>query len=234
MAKARVKKTTKMSKKQKSLVVGIICGLLCALCVGIYVTEVDKEADAAQSELLSQYGGEQIDVCVAKHDIVTGETISESDIEMRTWIATLLPENAIRNKNEALGKQVGSTILAGEVISANRFGFDAAALDVPDGMVAVSVPSREVQAVGGAISAGMMVDIYAVGASSTARLASSVQVLSTSLESGQSGSDTNAWVTLAVVPQKVQELVGAAENLDIYFAVPSESALEDASEVEVS
>ena len=223
----------RLSKKGRSLFVGVACGLLCALCVGIYVTEVDKEAAAAQDEMLARYGGEQIEVCVARNDILAGATIYESDIETRTWIATLLPSNAVTDRKDAVGKQVGSTILAGEVISANRFGFDTAALDVPAGMVAVSVPSRDVQSVGGAITAGSVVDMYAIGASSTSRLASSVQVLATSLDSESGSSASTAWVTVAVAPEKVQELISAAQNLELYFTLPSQSAMK-AADADVS
>ena len=219
----------KLSKRNRSLVIGVASGLLCALSVGVYVMEVDREAEAAQSEMLARYGGEQIDVCVAKRDIVAGETISESDVETRTWVAALLPANAVTDSKEAVGEQVGSTILAGEVISTSRFGFDAASLDVPEGLVAVSVPSRDVQSVGGAVTAGSVVDVYAVGASSTSCLARSVRVLATSMESESSGSGAAAWVTLAVAPDRVQELVSAAQTLELYFALPSDSVASDPS-----
>lgn len=217
----------KISKRRRSLILGMASGALCALCVGLYVSDVGRNAAAAQVEILSQYGGEQIDVCVAKHDIAAGETISDSDIESRMWVVTLLPANAVTDRKDAIGKQVGSTILAGEVISSSRFGFESDALDVPEGMVGISVPSRDVQSVGGAVRPGILVDVYAVGSSSTVRLASSVQVLATSLESSQGSSGSSAWVTIAAEPSKVQELVSAAENLEIYFTMPSESALSE-------
>lgn len=211
----------KMSKRDRSIAIGLGCGLACALCVGLYVTHVDEKAAEAQAEMLSRYGGDQIDVCVAKRDILAGETILEGDVETRTWIATLLPANAVIDKKEAVGKQVGSSILAGEVISSARFGFDSTEIDVPTGFVAVSVPAREVQAVGGALVPGMTTDVYAVGPSSTTRLAASVQVLATSMTPESSSSAASAWVTLAVRPAIVQEIVAASENLQIYFALPS-------------
>lgn len=219
----------KMSRRDRSIAAGVACGIACALCVGLYVAQVNEQAAAAQSEMLARYGGDQIDVCVAKRDILAGETIADGDIEMKTWIATLLPANAVTDKKEAVGKQAGSTILAGEVVSSARFGFDAAAIEVPSGLVAVSVPTREVQAVGGALSAGMCTDVYAVGSSSTTRLASGVQVLATSMAGDTSASAASAWVTLAVQPKTVQELVAASETMQIYFALPSTDADEGAS-----
>ena len=40
---------------------------------------------------------------------------------------------------------------------------------------------------------------------------------------GVVSSSNEAWVTLAVEPQKVQELVTAVSNLDLYFALPDET-----------
>lgn len=221
----------KMSKRVRSMAIGIMCGLCCAGCVGAYVFQIDEQAHAAQTEMLSRYGGEQVEVCVAKRDIVAGDRISEGDIEVRTWIATMLPMNSVTDRKEAVGKQVGSTIFAGEVISTSRFGFESADIDVPSGFVAVSVPTREVQAVGGALESGMTTDVFAVGPTSTTKLASSVSVLATSMHTDGS-SNAAAWITLAVKPSAVEELISAAENLDLYFALPAEDASAEAGDPE--
>lgn len=217
----------KLSRRNRSVAVGLACGAMCALCVGAYVVQVNDQAQAAQADMLAKYGGDQVDVCVAKRDIPAGETILDGDVETRTWVATLLPVNAVIDKKEAVGKQAGSTILAGEVVSSSRFGFDASEIDVPSGMVAVSVPARDVQAVGGALSAGMFADVYAVGPSSTTRLASGAQVLATSMADDPSSGSASAWVTLAVKPDAVEELVAASENLQVYFALPSSESAQE-------
>ena len=208
--------------RNKDLIAGCICGALCALCVGVHAATMQGEAKAAEAEMLARYGGDQVQVCVARHDIAAGQTISESDTEERTWVASLLPADAITDKKEAIGKQVGSTILAGEVIASARFGFDASSIDVPAGMHAVSVPAREVHAVGGALSPGALVDVYAIGPSATARIASSALVLATSASQDRASTRSDAWVTLAIEPSHVQELVQAAEAQTLYFALPSE------------
>lgn len=215
---------SKLTKRQKSLAIGIACGIGCAICVGAYILQVEQNSAAAQEQMLAEYGGNQIDVCVAKRDIVAGETISDGDIETRTWIATLLPSNAVTEKSNAVGKRVGSTILQGEPLSENRFGFESDDIDIPEGTVAISVPARDVQAVGGAIRPGMVCDVYATGASSTAKLAQSVQILATSM--AQDDSASSAWVTLAIEPSKVQEMVSAAQNLEIYLTLPSSESSE--------
>lgn len=207
------------------MVVAAACGLLCALCVAVYVAQVDEQANAAQADMLARYGGDQVEVCVARRDIAAGQTITDSDVETKMWIASLLPVDAVVARGDALGQQVGSSILAGEVISSARFGFDAASIEVPDGMVALSVPARAVQAVGGALVPGMKVDVYAVGGTSTSRVAQAVKVLETCAT--ESTSSAGTWVTLALPPQLVAQMVSAAENMELYFVLPSENLATD-------
>lgn len=210
------------AKRNRSLVIGIACALCCAICVALYAGQVEAQGAEAQAEMLARYGGDQVEVCVAKRDIAAGEVLADSDIEMKMWIAALLPANAVANRNEAVGQQLGSAILAGEVISSSRFGFEGSDIEVPDGLTAISVPARDVQAVGGALKAGMKADVYAVGAGSTTKIAAQVLVLESFWAEGAASS--SAWVTLAVPPEKVEELVSAAETLELYFVLPSASA----------
>lgn len=212
-------------KVSKSTVIGLACGLLCAACVGLYVVQVDEGARKARSEALARFGGEQVEVCVARRDLAAGETVSESDIEMKQWVASLLPDGAVSERANAVGKRLSSTVLSGEVVSSRRFGSDDAAIDVPEGLCAVSVPARGVQAVGGALRPGMRVDLFAVGSTSTTQVLSSALVLESSAAEASGGAtpSSDAWATLAVEPQKVQELVTAASNLELYFSLPDES-----------
>ena len=50
----------------------LACGLCCALCVALYLASVRGEVDAARAEALERYGGDQVEVCVAKRDMAAG------------------------------------------------------------------------------------------------------------------------------------------------------------------
>ena len=211
--------------KQKQLVaIAIACGVLCAACVAAFMVSVQGEAEAARSEALARYGGEQVEVCVATRDIVTGERVDLSAVETKLWVADLLPESAMRQTSDIVGKTATSPIFKGEVISAGRFEAGHDSLDVPAGKQAVSVPAKAVQAVGGAISSGMSVDIYSSGDTSTALLAQDVSVLDTSVgKSGSLTSGDNGWITLAIDPEKVQDLIAASNRTTLYFTLPGEA-----------
>lgn len=208
-------------KRSRTTVAGIVCGLVCAACVFAYMQGVRGEADAARAEALARYGGEQLEVCVAKRDIAAGESVDASAVETRLWVADLLPAEAFRSADDVVGKKASSTILAGEVLSEQRFRDAGNRLDVPEGLTAVSVPAKDVQAVGGAIAAGSQVDIYATGGTSTDMLASDVLVLATSASTRESSTDAKvSWITVAIDAASVQELVAAAQKTELYFTLP--------------
>lgn len=225
------KRGERAMKRKRSTITGVLCGVLCALCVGIYTMQVDEQAAAVRAEALERYGGEQIEVCVAKRDIAPGETLTEGAIETKMWVAALLPEGVVTDRGEAVGKVAGTSVLKGEVILSKRFDARTASLEVPQGFTAVSVPTRDVQAVGGALAAGMRTDVYAMGASSAERILTRASVLATSAtDAAGTASGSITWVTLAVAPEKVQEVIAAAENLQLYFVLPAQTGEDDDEE----
>ncbi len=195
------------------------------MCIGAYLASVKGAANAERAEVLARFGGEQVEVCVATRDIAAGERLDSSSVEDRLWVADLLPEGAIRQSGDATGRIATTSILKGEVVSEKRFEVERGVLDVPAGKEAVSVPAKAVQAAGGAIRPGMSVDVYSSGDSTTALLAEKVVVIDTSVKgSGSLLSSDAGWITLAVEPDRVQEIIAAASKTSLYFVVPGEGA----------
>lgn len=209
-------------RRSKATAASVVCGIACAACVLAYTQGVRGEAAAERAEALGRYGGEQVEVCVAKRDIAAGQTVEQSSVETRLWVADLLPEGAVRTASDVVGKKASSTVFSGEVLSDRRFRESGSQLDVPEGTTALSVPAKDVQAVGGAVSAGSRVDAYATGGTSTDLLARDVLVLATSAGSESGLSDAKvSWVTIAVSPDSVQEIVAASQKAELYFSLPS-------------
>ena len=210
-------------RQRKTIAIAIACGVACAVCVALFMASVRGEAAAARNEMLARYGGEQVDVCVATRAISAGERIDSGMITTHSWIADLLPEGAVVDPSSVLGRTVTSPIAKGEVIVAMRFERAAEVLDVPAGKVAISVSAKTVQAVGGAIQPGMLVDVYATGDSGASVLAREVLVLDTSAAGGErtSSSGDIAWVTLAIDAANAQEFVTATSKATLHFVLPS-------------
>ena len=78
------------------------------------------------------------------------------------------------------------------------------------------------------VSAGSSVDVYATGSAATQALARGVSVLATSAGTDDrqaSGSASKVtWVTLAVDPNQVEELVSAAQKTELYLTLPGADA----------
>lgn len=207
--------------KKSSIIGGSLSGLLCVVCLLVYVSSVRTQADSARMEAMEKYGGEKIEVFVAKKDIYPGETLNNSNVELKVWLSDLLPDEALVNADSAWGKQVSSLVVKGEVVSEKRFRSDVVEIEVPEGLVALSVPAKDVQAVGGSLFPGNYVDVYATGTQTTC-LGKKVLVLATNASEGEKGSKASvSWVTLAVSPEKAQEYVTASQSMDIYFTLPA-------------
>ncbi|MEE1421719.1 MAG: Flp pilus assembly protein CpaB [Eggerthellaceae bacterium] len=213
-------------KKSKSMIAGLISAFVCGLCVLTYMGIVQQEADSARNDVIARYGGEQVEVLVAKRDINPGEMIDGSNTLKKLWISDLLPEGSITNASDAYGKKVDSFVATGEVLLTKRFETSTLGIEVPEGLVALSVPAQDINAVGGAITKGSYVDVYAVGTSTTC-LGRSIGVLATSNADEASAGQKMNWITLAIDPAKVQEFVSAAENLEIYFTLPGSKKADD-------
>lgn len=211
-----------MKRRKTTTAVGIACGVLCAACVFAYLQSVRGDAEAARAEALSRYGGEQIEVCVARRDVAAGEKVDAAAVETKLWVADLLPADAARSSSEVVGRTATSSILAGEVVSLKRFGEASASIDVPAGYAALSVPAKTVQAVGGALAPGARADLYASGDVSTAAVARDVLVLATSSSGADGAASADVtWVTVAVEPESVQEIIAASRKAELYFALPA-------------
>ena len=135
-------------KRTKLWIVGIACGVLCAICVFMYLQDAGAQVDAARAEALERFGGEQVEVCVAKRDIAAGEVVDAAAFEKRMWVTALLPDDPLTQDSDVLGKQVTSTVLKGEVLTSRRFEESSSSIEVPGELTAVSVPARDVQTVG--------------------------------------------------------------------------------------
>lgn len=222
------KKRTGSVITRHPLAVSLLCGGLAVVFVLAYVGQVNVRAEETRAEMLARYGGEQVEVCVATRDIAPGDVVDAAAVQVRVWVADLLPARAIVQPGDVVGRPVTSAVFAGEVFTEGRFAVSAAHLQVPDGMTAVSVPAKDVQAVGGAIEPGMRIDIYATGSSMTRLIGGDVLVLATNRQPGGAtdvaGGQAVQWLTLALEPESVEETVAAAQSLALYFTLPGEGA----------
>jgi pilus assembly protein CpaB len=197
-----------------------------------YATSVRAEATQTRQEALASYGGEQIEVYTATRDIAVGETLSGENVSLQLWLSDLLPTGALYEQGEVFGQTVAVPLMRNEPVVAAKLGESKAPVSVPEGLCAVSIPSADVLAVGGALQAGAFVTVYAADTVTVELIAEEVLILETSSGSftasgGGTGlfGDSSArpelsWVTLAVEADTAQELIAASRTKELHLVLP--------------
>jgi len=221
-----------MNQSKKRLALSLLCGVLAAVAMFWYAFEVRAEATQSRQQLLSAYGGGQVEVFVATRDIAVGETLSSSNVSCQLWLSDLLPAGALGDQRDVYGKTASMPIFKNEPVVSAKLGVLKNPVSVPAGLCAVSIPSEDVLAVGGVITAGNYVTIYAADSRIVELIAENVLVLETSngayaptgSSSGSFGASTArpklVWVTLAVDPEIAQELIAASASRKLHLVLP--------------
>jgi len=111
---------------------------------------------------------------VAKHDIQVGAIIADSDLDDVAWGAPI-PEEALKNPADVIGRGVIATIYQNEPVLLRRLAPKGAgaglAATIPVGMRAVALRVNEVVGLAGFVVPGMHVDVLMVGNAPTAEQA---------------------------------------------------------------
>lgn len=211
-------------KRGTRLALSAVTGIAAALVAFWAIGDVRAEAARAEQEALARYGGDRVAVCVAMRDIDPGEKIDEGNTEVVEWVSSLLPVDALTSLQDAVGKTATSRIPEGAPLSSVYFERTESATDVPAGKVAVSVASDAEHAVGGALVQGEAVDVY-VSRDAQADCLVRAEVLDTS--SLATGGGEVSWVTLAVEPEAVEELLAASSLGMVWLTVPGSGLVAD-------
>lgn len=207
-------------RRTARMAISLACGVLAVIIVLVYVSDVRAEADRAREQALAELGGEPVSVCVATRTIHPGELLDESNVAVEQWVAGLVPEDASDKLEDVVGKQVSSVIPERAVVCDAYLERDEEALEVPSGMVAVSVPADEARAVGGAVAPGDNVDVYVSSSGVADRLCSGRVIDSSARVDGGSNASIT-WVTLAIEPEHVSEVLAATAQGSISLTLPA-------------
>ncbi len=122
---------------------------------------------ALSAGLLTLHAQRTTAVLVATHDVRAGQQVAAGDVEVRRVHVDSVPADALLGADDAVGSYVAWPLTAGEpvlsrMVRRERSGITlTAAVTVPDGYRAIAVPVLPAGAVGGMLSPGDHVDVYA-------------------------------------------------------------------------
>lgn len=220
-----------MLSRRTQIIIAGASAVVAAVAVFAYTASIKSEASFARAAALGKYGGEQTQVLVASSDIAVGQSLTEGNVAQARWLVDLLPSGDVASDaSQVEGKVAQVAIKKNEPVLMERVGTGTSRISVPKGLAAVTVSSDDVLAVGGAIQAGSFVDVYVESSSGKVELMGQrIVVLETSQLAGDGKGEQVTWVTLAVTPDSVSELMTASAKGSIHFALPSSSAGKDGS-----
>lgn len=204
-------------KRSGRLALSALVGIAALLISYGAIFDAQRNVDRMRNEMMERYGGELASVCVARRQIEPGEKIDEGNTVVTEWVSTLLPDGAITGLADAVGRTATARIPEHAPLAEAHFEQREGSVDVPRGMVAVSVASDPEHAVGGVLKCGEKVDVYAQGDAKADRL-TSAEIIDSSVKSA-GGGDVQ-WVTLAVHPSAVQELLAATSRGMVTLVAP--------------
>lgn len=210
-----------MMKKRWSVILSLGFGIACAFSVGQFLDHVENQANMARAEAMERYGGEQVQVIVATSDIAPGDEVTASNTAARMWLVEMVPDQAVYERSQIAGRKATTEIKSGEVLNLSRFKEEEHDESVPKGMCGVGVEVQDSQTASSALDKGSKVDVYAVTQDKVRRICVSAPVISSESSSGHA-----YWVTLAVRPSQVQEVLSASKNSSLYLVLPGESVVQ--------
>ncbi len=129
---------------------------------------------AGAAALLTLRAQHTVPVVVAIHDLRAGTLVAASDVQVVRMHDDSVPAGYLTASDQAAGRYVAWPLAANEPIlgrqlAASRSGSaDVGGLDVPAGFSAVAVPVQPAAAVGGMLSPGDRVDVFATTAQAAA------------------------------------------------------------------
>ena len=230
-----------MSNRQR-IVIALCCAAAAMVLLGLFMQRNATAARRGERALLARYGGQTVQVLVARKDLNPGTLLENGLLKTQTWPVNLLPEGALleRDRATALGKRTTAWVACGEPLVADRVLRAKKSLDVLSaGLSAVTIATDTVHALGGEVSDGMRVTLMGASTSGVVSpLATGIEVLSSSASAQDSkaeatpaaglfssgGASDIKWITLAVPTPQAAQVIAAAQTGKLWLVLQNEGA----------
>lgn len=210
-------------RKRIRLITSLCCGLLAVMLAAAYGEQARAEVRAERSEVLERYGGEVVSLLVAKQELSAGTIVSETNTEMREWLADLAPKGALTSLDEAVGLRLSCAVAANEPLNELDVASQEGAIDIPEGRVAISVSLSDKTGLVQSVSNGSRVLCYRNVDSSLKSICSDALVISTNgATTASSAYSTKNTICLAVLPEYVEEVLAASSDASLRLVLPAQ------------
>ena len=224
----------KINKSKIQLFMVILLSLITATSAFVYTSGVENRVRSEQS---------LVPVLIVSDTIPVGTSLSNAFssglIQIREVARQSIPEKALTSINDNNGVLVAlHELQPGQFVTESNFGQRAtntSALQIPQGMVAVTVTVGEPEKVATFLQPGSEIAIFATSdVSGTAGKSKLTKVLFTQIQvlaignqivanpGNQAPASSSGLITLAVTPAQALKLINATRSVSLYFALRSD------------
>jgi len=205
----------------------IVLGALFAALVYRYLRDQHSQLEAARRAA----GGATVEVLVANEEIPIGTVIEASKARLAAWPSELLPEGALRNPEQVVGRVARVTIEKHQPLVESRLvspGAGLLPLLITEGMRGMSVKVDNVSGVSGFITPNSRVDVLVSGKPGeggqeqrSKMILQNVRVLATGIiiEQVDEKPKEVPTVTLLVTPEEAEKLTLASRQQAVRLAL---------------
>ena len=206
--------------RRRRLLVSLACAAFAIVACEMYAGHVRGEVDRAHAETLRRYGGDVVPIVVSSRAIEAGETILASDVRLVDWLSELVPDGAVLDLDEAVGRELTVPISKGVPLTDLNYRDASELAEIPAGHVAVSVAITEKLGVAVGVPVGSHMIAYRVKDGTADPIANDVVMLMTPTTSGASAN--RGTLTIAVASKDVSSVLGASSSGDLRLVVPAD------------
>lgn len=201
------------------IALSLACALAAALACAAYTSHVRGEAERARSEELARYGGEVVTLVVSTRVLEAGDVVAASDVCERDWLSSLVPDDAILNLDEVVGREVTEPVACEAPLTELNFRDASGMAPIPAGHVAISVPTSEKLGVSGSVSVGSHLVAYRSDEDKVEAIAADVVVLAAPGSNGTSMG--RSAITIAITVDEVASVLAASAEGSLRLVVPA-------------
>ncbi len=200
-------------KRRRRILISILCALICAGCFYMQAQSIRREYDKARADLIAKFGSDVVDVVVAKVPLEAGDVIDSKNCEVVSWVAPLVPKDAIVSMDEVEGSVVQNPHPQGAPLTQLTFRKSGNQIDIPSGYVALSLPGIDKFGINTSVQSGSQLAAYEVKDKNVSLITSNMRVITCA--------EKQKTCLVAVLPNEVPKILEVMDRGALRVVMPA-------------
>lgn len=200
-------------KRRRRILISLLCAAICACCFYFQAQSIRGEYEKARADLIAKFGSDVVDVVVAKVPLEPGDVIDSKNCEVVSWVAPLVPKDAIVSMQEVEGNVVQIPHPQGAPLTLLTFRKNDNQAEVPSGYVALSLQGIDKLGIQAGIQPGSQLAAYEVKEKKASLITSNMRVISCS--------EKQKSCLVAVLPSEVPKILEVMDKGALRVVMPA-------------